>query len=122
MTMKDVQDLRGLEELCESLAEGSPERKKLEKLILSRKRELKGQAEALLAVVDLCDKAALPLGAAVPGAVSILVSAGLLDDPRKIWFALSSVAGGLLWAIFRVLAYRVAISSRLELAQIGKVD
>ena len=122
MTLKSVQELRELEDLCETLTEGSSERKKLEKLILGRKRELKGQAEALVALIDLCDKAAIPLGAVMPGAVTILVSTGVLDDPRKIWFFAGSVLGGLLWATLRVLAYRTTITARLELAQIGKVD
>lgn len=120
MALKDVQELRELEDLCETLADG--ERKKLEKMILGRKRNLKARAEALTAFVDLCDKAALPLGAAVPGAISMMVSAGLLDDPHKLWFLVSSVLGAIVWAALRIWAYRTAVSARRDLVEIGKVD
>jgi hypothetical protein len=122
MNYDDLQGLRELEELMEGLPAESVERKKLSKLVLARRRELKGRAEAVLATADFYDKAAVPMGAAVPGAASLLVTTGAFDDPHKIIIAVSSVIGALFWGVLRIMALKASVSARRELAQLGKVD
>lgn len=121
MTNDDLQGLRELEELIEGLPD-SVERKKLSKLLLARRRELKGRAEAMLATADFYDKAAVPMGAAIPGLSSLLVATGTLNDPNKILLAVASVIGAGFWIVLRLLALKFSVSARRELAHLGKVD
>lgn len=124
MSIKDdLQDLRELEDLREGIAEGCTERKRIDQVILVRKREMKGRAESLEKYADLFDKAALPLGAAIPGFISILGSAGYLTGPsHSLWMVLGSLMGAMAWVVLRILALTTAISARRDLAKIGKVD
>lgn len=123
MSIKDnLQALRELEDLRDAQPDGSVERKHLDHLILSRKREMKANAEALEKYAELYDKAALPLGAAIPGFISILGTAGILGPNQSLWMVFGSLVGAIAWVVLRILALTTAISARRDLAKIGKVE
>lgn len=115
-------DIRELEDL-RPLLKDQQEQKTLEEVISRRKRQAKGEFEALEKVAEFFDKSAIPLSAAFPTLAMFLATEHVLDDPARFYVLLGSyMIGGVIWGFFRWLALRCAQEARRGLADLGRVD
>lgn len=95
----------------------------LEELITLRKREAKGDYEALEKAAEFFDKSAIPLAAAFPTLAMFLATEHVLDGPFRFPVLLASyMLGGTIWGFFRWMSLRLAQEARRGLADLGKVD
>lgn len=115
-------DIRELEDL-RPLMKSQQEQKTLDEVIARRKRQAKGELEALEKVAEFFDKSAIPLSAAFPTLAMFLAAEHVLDDPARFYVLLGSyMVGGLIWGSFRWLALRCGQEARRGLADLGRVD
>lgn len=117
-----IRDLAALEAMRSSSADDQ-QREILDHVILRRKRQVKGDFEALERIADLFDKAAVPLAAALPVFVSFLSAEHALVDPARFrWLLGSYTFGAVVWLFCRFASVRYGARARRGLAHLGKVE
>jgi len=119
---RSVRDVRVLE-LLRAESKDDVERRRLDLVILLRKRAAKAEFEAIEREADFWDKAALPCAAAIPGLLNLLAGASVANDP--LWRAANvacCVAGAVVWLLCRLAALNQSKRAKAGLADLGKVD
>ena len=117
-----VTEIRELE-LLRTLSDDPDTKKAVELVLMLRKRGVKRRFEAYERWADAFDKAALPVGAAMPGLVTVLSSEHTLVGEWRHWAVLGScVAGALLWGLCRLASLMYGLKAKVGAVDLGKVD